>query len=239
MEKHIGCSGWFYRHWKGRFYPQKIPQSKWFKFYAENFDTVELNSTFYNFPKTSTAKNWYRTSPKNFTYTLKVNRIITHIKRFNGTETLVRDFYKVGDELQEKTGCFLFQMPPSMKFDYNKLQNIIGQLDLDKKNVLEFRHISWFNEDVYSELEKNGITFCTVSHPKFPDDIVNTSGEIYIRFHGKHILYASNYSGSDLKKWSDKIRQSKAKAVWAYFNNDFNAYAPKNAGVLRKLLSSS
>jgi len=237
MQKFIGCSGWFYWHWKGRFYPKDIPQSKWFQYYAKKFDTVELNSTFYHFPKIPTAKSWYRSSPKNFVYTLKVNRFITHIKKFKNVKRLVNDFYAVGDALKEKLGCFLFQLPPSLHFNEEKLGEIISQLDLEKKNVIEFRHESWFNKKVYDELRKNGITFCIVSSRDLPEDFVKTSDDVYIRFHGKEFWYASNYSDEELKDWARKIKKSKAKNVWTYFNNDANAYAPKNALTLKSYLN--
>jgi len=237
MRVNVGCSGWFYWHWKDRFYPSNVPQSKWFKYYTTKFNTVELNSTFYHFPKISTAKNWYKQSPKNFIYTLKVNRVITHIKKFKATSRLVKDFYKVGDELKEKIGCFLFQLPPSLKFNKKKLDEIIDQLDLKRRNVLEFRHDSWFTPEVYEILRKNKIIFYIVSSPSLPEDFVKTTEEIYVRFHGRGGWYSSNYSDDELKEWAKKIKKSKAEQVWAYFNNDFNANATRNALTLKKLLS--
>lgn len=239
MQKFVGCSGWLYLHWKGRFYPESLPQNKWFQYYAERFNTVELNSTFYHFPKISTANSWYRSSPKDFVYTLKVNRIITHVKKFKDVEKLLRNFYAVGEALKEKMGCFLFQLPPGLRFSEKKLKEIISQLDLEKKNVIEFRHASWFREEVYKELKDNGIIFCTVSSPQLPEDLIKTASDIYIRFHGKHWWYASNYSDKELEEWAEKIKKSRARSVWAYFNNDFNAYAPRNALTLLKFLSKA
>jgi uncharacterized protein YecE (DUF72 family) len=233
----LGCSGWFYWHWKGKFYPEDLPQSKWFQHYTKYFNTVELNSPFYHWPKISTAKSWYRQAPKDFVYTLKVNRMITHIKKFKNTSKLVKDFYKVGCELKDKMGCFLFQLPPSLKFSENKLKEIIKQLDTEKKNVIEFRHESWFKKEVYKELKNNGIIFCIVSAPNLPEDFVKTSDDVYIRFHGKGRWYASNYSDDELKEWAEKIKKSKAENVWAYFNNDTNAYAVNNCLYLKKILS--
>jgi len=236
MQVNIGCSGWFYWHWKGKFYPDELPQNEWFKFYTTKFNTVELNSTFYRFPKLSTARGWYRNSPKGFIYTLKVNKTITHIKKFNAVKSLIKEFYKVGEELKDKLGCFLFQLPPSLKFGEKKLEEIISQLDLEKRNALEFRDISWFTENAYKKLKENKIMFCTVSCPKLPDKLVKTSDGVYIRFHGKGGWYSSDYSDDELKDWKDKIKKSKAKQVWAYFNNDFNANATRNALSLKKLL---
>ena len=233
---HIGCSGWFYWHWKRKFYPANLPQSKWFQFYAKHFSTVELNSPFYHFPKLSTAKAWYRNSPKNFIYTLKVNRFITHIKKFKGTSGLIKDFYKLGDGLKEKMGCFLFQLPPSLRFNMEKLNEIIKQLDAERNNVIEFRHESWFTEEVYDKFKKNNIIFCIVSSPEMPETFAKTADDIYIRFHGKEDLYGSNYSNKELKSWAKKIKNSRARNTWAYFNNDSNAYAVKNSLCLKEIL---
>lgn len=237
MEPHIGCSGWFYPHWKGKFYPNGLPQSKWFKYYAQKFDTVELNSPFYHFPKISTAKSWYRNSPEGFRYSIKVNKAITHIRKFNKTATLIKDFYKLGDELKEKLGCFLFQLPPSLKFNEKKLNQIIKQLDPEKDNVLEFRHISWFTPEVREKLMKNGIIFCTISSPELPEELVKTRDSLYVRFHGKKGWYFSNYGFKELEDWAAKIRKARPRKLWAYFNNDFNANAPRNALALKGILT--
>lgn len=236
MINHLGCSGYFYYHWKGKFYPNNLPQSKWFQHYSKFFDTLELNSSFYNFPKLSTVKSWYRSAPKNFIYTLKVNRTITHIKKFKNTKRLINDFYKLGDIISKKMGCFLFQLPPSLHFNEKKLKEIITQLDPERKNVIEFRHPSWFTQKTYDMLKENGVIFCIVSAPNLPEDFIKTADDVYIRFHGKGSWYASNYSNSELERWAKKIKKSKAKNVWAYFNNDANAYAVKNCLTLKTLL---
>ena len=232
---YIGCSGWFYWHWKGKFYPENIPQNRWFQYYTKYFNTVELNYPFYRFPKLSTAKTWYRNAPKDFIYTLKVNRFITHIKKFKGTSRLIRDFYKLGDELKEKMGCFLFQLPPSLKYNNEKLSEIIKQLDKEKKNVIEFRHESWFREEVYDEFKKNKVIFCIVSSPEMPEDFIKSAEDVYLRFHGKASMYGSLYTNKELENWAKKIKKSRAKNVWAYFNNDDNANAVKNSLYLKKL----
>jgi len=158
------------------------------------------------------------------------------MKKFKNTRELIKNFYSLGGQLKEKMGCFLFQLPPNLKFSENKLKEIINQLDLEKKNVIEFRHVSWFAKEVYKEFKKNGIIFCIVSSPKLPEDFVKTTKDVYIRFHGRGSWYSSNYSDKELKEWAAKIKKSKAKNVWVYFNNDANAYAVKNCIYLKKLL---
>jgi uncharacterized protein YecE (DUF72 family) len=233
---YIGCSGYYYWYWKERFYPESLPQSKWFQHYTKYFDTVELNSPFYRWPKPDTPKSWYRNAPEGFVYTIKVNRRITHIKKFKDTKQLIKDFYKLGDDLIEKMGCYLFQLPPNLKFSEGKLKEITSQLNSERKNVIEFRHESWFNAEVYEEFKKNNIIFCILSSPSMPEDFVKTADDIYIRFHGKRSLYASNYSNKELGEWVKKIKKSSAKNSWAYFNNDANAFAVKNALEFKKLL---
>lgn len=236
MTNYLGTSGWFYGHWQGKFYPKDLPQSKWFKYYCEHFKTVELNSTFYHFPTEKTALGWYKKSPKDFVYTLKVNRFITHIKKFKNSQKLIKDFYKIGDALKEKMGCFLFQLPPSLKYNKEKLKEIVDSLNKEKLNALEFRHASWFNQEVYDYLKKNKIICCVVSAPELPEEFVKTAKDVYVRFHGKESWYGSNYSKEELKEYAGKIKRLKARNNWVYFNNDYRAYAVKNCLELKKWL---
>lgn len=235
MKFHLGCSGWYYQGWENLFY-KDLPKNQWFKFYAQNFNTVELNSPFYHFPKLSTAKTWYRNAPDDFVYSVKANRMITHLKKFKGTKKIVDDFYKVVSELREKLGCVLFQLPPNVHYHKEKLKEIIKQLNPKYKNVLEFRHPSWWNKETYELLKDNNIIFCIVSGPGLPEDFIKTSKDIYIRLHGKS-WYDYNYSKKELREYAQKIKKAKAKTAWAYFNNDYYAYAPKNCLELMKLLN--
>ena len=237
MKYHIGCSGYFYWGWKGKFYPEDLKPNQWFKYYSSVFDTVEINSTFYHFPKSSTIKKWYKDSPENFVFSVKVNKTITHLKKFKDTQDLINQFYKVVSEnLNEKLGTFLFQLPPSYKYSKNNLQKIINQLNPEFKNVVEFRHKSWWNEEVYKILKENNICFCSISSPKLPEDLIKTSDFGYVRFHGKEGWYNYDYSDKELKEWAEKIKQAQFKECFIYFNNDYNAYAPKNALTLKEML---
>ena len=150
---HIGCSGFHYKHWKGPFYPEDLPQKKWFDFYCRFFNTLELNVTFYRFPKLSFLENWYETSPGNFSFAVKAPRAITHFKKFVNTTNMLADFYgTVGEGLKEKAGCILFQLPPNLHYNPDKLEQIISSLDLNFLNIIEFRHASWWTEAVYKRL---------------------------------------------------------------------------------------
>ena len=173
MKCYIGCSGFSYKEWKGVFYPDKLAQSKWLAYYCEHFNTLELNNTFYRFPELKTMQSWYTKTPQQFLFTVKAPRIITHYKKLVGTNELIKDFYTVCKEgLQEKLGPLLFQFPPSFIYTEENLQKIVKSLDTKFINVVEFRHQSWWNEDVYTQLSKQHIIFCGVSHPILPAAVI-------------------------------------------------------------------
>jgi uncharacterized protein YecE (DUF72 family) len=142
----------------------------------------------------------------------------------------------IADILGERMGCFLFQLPPSYRYTRTRLNNIVTQLDPARRNVVEFRHASWWNEEVYSAFRKAGIIFCSCSGPRLPDELVRTADEVYIRLHGPKRWYRHDYSKAELAVWAERIRASGAKRAWVYFNNDNDAHAPKNAITLRRML---
>ncbi len=227
---HVGCSGWYYWHWQGRFYPADLSRADWFRFYSEQFDTVELNAPFYSWPTLSTVRGWLKQAEGGpIIYTVKVSELITHVKRFTGTKTLVRDFGHIADLLGDRMGCFLFQLPPSFRYTAPRLRRIVEQLDPTRRNVVEFRHASWWNEGVFSAFRERGIMFCSCSGPRLPDELVKTAHEIYVRFHGPQRWYRHDYSPEELAEWARRIKTSGASRVWAYFNNDRDCYAISNA----------
>lgn len=236
---HVGCSGWFYWHWRGIFYTDDIPRTGWFRHYAENFDTVELNAPFYSWPTLATVKTWLRQAEgfEDFVYTVKVSELITHVHQFEGTEEMVRDFGYIADLLGARFGCFLFQLPPSYSFTREHLDSIVTQLDPTRRNVVEFRHRTWWNEDVYRAFREAGIIFCSCSAPRLPDELIRTAEDVYIRFHGKSQWYRHDYSEEELSVWVDGIRESGAARVWAYFNNDREGFAIRNAKALTARLA--
>jgi uncharacterized protein YecE (DUF72 family) len=234
---HVGCSGWFYWHWRGSFYPKELPTNRWFAHYAKRFKTVELNAPFYSWPTLATVESWIRQAGKcQFVYTVKVCELITHVKRFTGTKTLVRDFGLIADLLGPRMGCFLFQLPPSFHYTHARLMRVLSQLDHRRRNVVEFRHKSWWNEKVYEAFRKTGTIFCSCSGPRLPEEIIRTGDDIYVRFHGTKKWYRHDYSPAELAVWAKRIRESGAKTVWSYFNNDRNGYAIRNARALSNIL---
>ena len=239
QEYYVGCSGWFYWHWRGIFYPEGLPTSGWFKHYAKNFNTVELNAPFYSWPTINTVASWNKQIGRRpFVYTVKVCELITHLKRFTGTKTLIQDFGLIADLLDQRMGCFLFQLPPSYHYTPSRLKSIMEQLDPTRRNVVEFRHASWWDNKVFAAFRKKGVIFCSCRGPRLPDALVKTSDDIYVRFHGISRWYRHDYSKDELASWAQKIKECGAKRVYAYFNNDREGHAIKNAKSLLKMLQN-
>ncbi|MEN4018464.1 MAG: DUF72 domain-containing protein [Methanobacterium sp.] len=235
----LGCSGWYYKDWKGRFYPERLDESKWLEYYSRHFNTVEINNTFYRFPNEKIVKGWYNRTPEDFKITLKVNQLITHRKRFKDTQSAINRFYNLADILEDKLGCILFQFPPNILKNIAFLKNAIKQFDPVKNNIVEFRHPGWFDSEVYSLLSDFEIGFCSVSSPELPEDIITTSDTVYMRFHGiGSEKYRYFYSKEELKGWADKIRKLDVEDVFCYFNNDYNANAPQNCIMLKEILEN-
>jgi uncharacterized protein YecE (DUF72 family) len=236
---HVGCSGWFYWHWKDHIY-RDVPRDKWFQKYADTFRTVELNAPFYGWPTVATVDCWRRqvAGRRGFQYAVKVSELITHVKRFVGTKVLVRDFGLIADLLGPRFGCFLFQLPPSFHYSAAALKRVLTQLDPRRRNVVEFRHRSWWNETVFRAFRDSGTVFCSCSGPRLPDELVKTADDVYVRFHGTKQWYRHDYTKAELAVWAQRIRESGAKQVWAYFNNDRDGYAIKNARELLRQLKA-
>jgi uncharacterized protein YecE (DUF72 family) len=228
---HIGCSGFHYKHWKEIFYPKGVPQRLWFEYYSQHFNTLELNVTFYRFPDLSVFQGWYNRSAPGFSFSVKAPRLITHYKKLNDCEQLLDNFYKTVEEgLKEKTGAVLFQFPPRFNYTSERLDKIIDNLNPQFPNVVEFRHSSWWNEEVYEILGKNKITFCGMSHPLLPETIIENTSMLYHRMHGVPQLYYSPYTLEYLDKMVKTIPLSKKiKNAFIYFNNDIGGNAIKNA----------
>ena len=238
---HVGCSAFYNRHWKGIFYPDKLPQTKWFDFYCEQFKTLELNSTFYRFPTEKTFDTWYKKSGSDFQFSVKAPRVITHLKKFNECSDLIKDLYAVCQEgLGEKLANILFQLPPSIHYSEEKLNQVIDSLNPDFSNVVEFRHESWWQQSVYDRLAEHDIVFCSVSHPTMPESIVVNSQTAYIRLHGSPKLFYSNYTDGYLEELCQSImHNSKIKEAFVYFNNTASTAGVSNAMEMQKLASKA
>jgi uncharacterized protein YecE (DUF72 family) len=218
------------------FYPASLPKSKWFEHYAEHFDTVEINNTFYHLPKEQTLQRWHKLAPKGFLYAVKANRYITHIRRLKNTsEPLQRFFERVG-LLKGKLGPILYQLPPSLHKDLDLLETFIKLLPKKPPAVFEFRHKSWYSDDTFELLGKFNTTFCIHDMPGKESPRVVTTNIIYIRFHGSTGRYSGSYSKSALRDWGKwlKAHAKKARSIYAYFNNDIGGHALNNATQLKQ-----
>lgn len=243
MKVFIGTSGWQYWHWKGIFYPENIKSDEMLKFYAENFNTVEINTTFYHFQKTKTFLKWKDiVRNKNFIFSLKLHRLFTHFRRLK----LKKDDLKIlkgtvnsFKELKENLGPIIIQLPPSLKADLKTLQKFLDILKkFNLKFALEFRNKSWLKPSVYRILKKYKVSFVISDSPRWPTEIIKTSSFVYVRFHGKPKIFASLYKDNELEEWSKNLKKLKPKELYIYFNNDFSGYAVQNALYMKKLLKS-
>ncbi len=232
----IGTSGWTYAHWKDVFYPDDQPKAKWLEYYAQEFDTVELNASFYRLPKETTFKNWFRKTPEGFLWALKASRYITHIKRLSDVNEALQRFYDRAGHLGSKLGPLLFQLPPSLTYDAQLAQTFLAQLDPSFKHAIEVRHPSWLNSEFFTQLQDNNTAFCiSDTGGRYPYREEITADSVYIRLHGSRKLYASEYTPEELEMWAKKIVGWGCEA-FLYFDNDFGGYAIRNAQMLKKIM---
>ena len=234
----IGCSGFHYKEWKEVFYPKSIPQTKWFEYYCSHFNTIELNVTFYRFPRPEALLKWYERSPADFKFSVKAPRLITHYKIFNKSESMLGDFYaSVYEGLNDKLGCVLFQLPSRVAYSDAMLQRIIETLNPSFDNVVEFRDATWWNKKVYKRLKEHNISFCGISHPKLPDGVRKNSSILYYRFHGVPVLYKSEYGIDFVNKIATDIKTSaKISEAYVYFNNTWGTGGINNARQMEGLI---
>jgi uncharacterized protein YecE (DUF72 family) len=238
---YIGTSGYSYQHWKGVFYPKDLPASKWLEFYSRHFNIVELNVTFYRQVPRKTFEGWYAKTPRDFMFVIKGSRFITHIKRLRACAGPLRTFFANASGLKEKLIGVLWQLPPSLKYDRQRLEEFIAAISRKYSFCLhsfEFRHPSWFNEQTFGTLKKYGLNLCLADPPVIKGRAAFTSSFIYLRFHGGTVLYGSQYSDEELKKWAGEAKKwlKARKLLMAFFNNDAQGFAVKNANTLKELL---
>ncbi len=229
---HVGCSGWNYRDWRERFYPKGIPATRWLEHYARVFDTVEVNSTFYRLASETAVEKWVRQTPPGFVFSLKASRYMTHVRRLRDVESGVRRFYAPLAALIEagKLGPTLWQLPENFRRDDDILGNALEQLP-EGRHCFEFRHPSWFEAEVFELLRKHEVALVIGDHPERPFQSYEiTAGWTFIRFHYGRRGRDGNYSRSELETWKRRIASWRSRAeVFAYFNNDWQALAPKDA----------
>lgn len=236
----IGTSGWVYKHWRGRFYPEKLPATKWLAFYASRFDTVELNNPFYRQPSLAQFERWRSAVPADFKYAVKLNRFITHIKRLSVDAEIVARSYDTVAGLGPSLAAMLVQLPPRFGFDEQRLDDFSRAVARRRRrHALEPRDASWLTDHALDVLRAHDIALCIIDTPRWPTRLAVTASFVYLRFHGPKGLYASPYDDALLAEWAARIRawRDDGLDVLAYFNNDARAYAPRDALRLRELVS--
>jgi uncharacterized protein YecE (DUF72 family) len=233
----IGTSGWDYPHWQGVFYPPNLSQDKWLKHYAEVFNCVELNVTFYRLMQEKVFQNWYKRTPRDFYFVAKGWRFITHIKKLKGVKDSLALFLKNACGLKGKLAAILWQLPPAWKKDCGRLEAFLKLLKKTKvRQAFEFRNSSWFDGEVYVLLKKYNACLCIAHSSRFPYAKELTADFLYLRFHGSQSLYSSSYSDTELEEWANYARGFQGKDTFAFFNNDAYGYAVKNALRFREFL---
>ena len=234
---YIGCSGFAYHQWQDEFYPEGILSSERLSFYSGKFKTVEINSTFYHYPKAATLQKLYDTTPEDFRFTLKVGKKITHILRLKNTQQDIIKFQEHAKSiLKEKLIHFLFQLPPSYSYSEENLQRVLEAIPHNEENVVEFRHVSWWNDETFKRLKEAGITFCNVDYPKLPKEFHLTTPRFYMRLHGYPVLFKSDYSGAFLENMAKQLPYCEHYTF--YFNNTMTNSAWNNALDLIEILNS-
>jgi uncharacterized protein YecE (DUF72 family) len=235
----IGCSGWNYPHWRDRVYPKGLPQRRWLEHYATLFDTVEVNNTFYRLPKPTSVAGWVERTPPEFVFAVKASRYLTHIKRLMDLERGVKRFYESIEPLVEsgKLGPVLWQLPANFHRDGERLAAALERLP-PGRHCFEFRHPSWFTAEVYELLRGRGVALVIGDDPKRPFQTHElTAGWTFVRLHRGRRGRNGNYSERELEEWKRRIAAWRSDVdVYAYFNNDWQGYAVRNAQWLRKHL---
>jgi uncharacterized protein YecE (DUF72 family) len=237
----VGTSGWTYDDWKGSYYPQDLAKSRWFDYYATQFSTVEVNATFYRAFADSTYQKWRTRPPAGFSYVLKVPRLITHQKYLLNSENEIHEFWRSVSLLEDKLGLVLLQVAPQTPYDPNLLRQTIMTFGEPGRVAVEFRSPEWMNVEIRALLMECGATFVSPDSPgQHPVDWV-TSQTGYIRLHGRGRWYTYDYSPAELHEIAGLARHMSAngaKKVYIFFNNDYQAHAPKNALALMDILRS-
>jgi uncharacterized protein YecE (DUF72 family) len=238
----VGCSGWNYRDWRESVYPRGLPARRWLEHYATLFSTVEVNNTFYRLPKRDAVAGWAEQTPPDFVFAVKSSRYLTHVKRLTELGPGVERFYERIEPLIEagKLGPVLWQLPANFHCDLERLRAALAQLP-PGRHCFEFRHPTWFNEDVYAALRRRGAALVIGDHPERRFQTRELTADwTFVRFHhgsrGRH----GNYSRAEIDTWRRRIARWRSETeVYAYFNNDWRAFAVQNALLLKRGLGDA
>jgi uncharacterized protein YecE (DUF72 family) len=243
MRPRVGCSGWNYKSWRGRFYPETMPAARWLSHYASTFDTVEVNNTFYRLPERAVFARWRTQVPRAFLISVKASRFLTHMKRLREPAEPLRRLFSRASALGRHLGPVLYQLPGSFTRDLDRLDQFLRTLPRSwssrrLRHVMEFRHPSWYVGETFTLLNRHKVALCL--HDKEGSAIAEpfVGPFTYVRFHGTSGRYSGSYSGAHLERWARRLAEElkDGRPVFAYFNNDPEAVAVRNALTLRAAL---
>jgi uncharacterized protein YecE (DUF72 family) len=228
----VGTSGFSYAPWKGRFYPADLPASSMLAFYAERFPAVEVNNTFYRMPSPKTLAGWRAQVPEGFRFALKAPQRITHQQRLTGSADSVAFLYRAAAELGQKLGPVLYQLPPNMKKDLPRLAAFLELLPAGGRAAFEFRHPSWFADDVYEALRGRGAALCIAEAEELEVPVVATADFGYLR------LRKADYAAQELEAWAERILAQPWQAAYAFFKHEEEGKGPRLAEALKALVEA-
>jgi uncharacterized protein YecE (DUF72 family) len=236
----IGTSGWHYKHWCGPFYDEKLPSSKMLAEYYKHFDTVEINNSFYRLPKPEAFRFWRQATPGNFCFAVKGSRFISHMKKLKDPEHALENLIPRAEELKDKLGPILFQLPPKWTVNPARLEEFLSALPRGHSYAIEFREHTWHTQRIYEILRRYNTAFCIFHLGGRHSPLEITADWTYIRLHGPSGAYQGSYSTEKLVEWAGWIlnQQSRLKAIYVYFDNDQSAYAVHNALQLKRLIAA-
>lgn len=239
----VGCSGWNYTSWRNSFYPERLATSRWLEHYASVFDTVEVNSTFYRLARREAVARWVHQTPEHFCFAVKSSRYLTHVRRLRDMGQGVQRLYEPLEPLVAagRLGPVLWQLPANFHRDDARLEEALAQLP-PGRHTFEFRHASWFSAEVSALLREHGVALAIGDRPQTTFQTHEITADFtYVRFHFGHRGRRGNYSDSELEQWAGRIIDWAGCGldVYAYFNNDWEVFAPRNALKLRRMLERS
>jgi len=235
----IGTSGWHYQHWRGVFYPERLPQREWLAYYAERFRTVELNATFYRLPPAHAPELWRSSTPAGFLFAAKGSRFLTHMKKLGDPEAAVEKFFDRIKGLGKKLGPIVFQLPPQWPADPDRLKAFFDALPKRRRYAFEFRNPTWNTPGIYRILARHNAALCIFDLAGEQSPIETTGDFTYIRLHGPGGQYQGSYDDRALRRWAKRIEDWGLESVYVYFDNDQAGYAPRNAQRLAEILGQS
>ena len=236
----VGCSGWQYKHWRGDFYPDDIPASRWLEYYASHFDTVEINNSFYRLPEAHSFERWRQRVPSGFLYAVKASRYITHMKKLKDADQSIELLFSRLTHLNDALGPVLYQLPPRWPLNLERFKAFLRTLPPQFTHVVEFRDPTWYVEAVFDELNALGVSLCLHDMEGAATGLRLVGPAVYLRFHGP-AKYSGRYPSRRLAAtaaWCT-ARLSEGIPVYAYFNNDIGGHAPRDAIRFRELVAST